>query len=194
MCRGVKAECGSISTLNFIFSGSSICFGFSLINLSLSLSLSLSSPRRSVLSLPFPFAFHGGCLCRCDDWRCLSEAPSTVLSRITKIQECFTPEHLHLSKHVLAFFFLSRHLQQGPQKETHNGSGLKRGRKRDTKYGAPVHYFAIITFCRPRSHLPAKILRKWHELSFSYLLNVRLFHLRLQQLMDSIITAASDCC
>ena len=76
------------------------------------------------------------------------------------------------------------------KKKTHNSSGSKRGRKRDTKYGALVHCFAIIAFCRPHSHLPAKILHNRHELSFSYLLNVRLFHLRLQQLMDSIITAA----
>ena len=119
MCRGVEAECESISTLNFIFSGSSICFWFCLVTLSLSLSVSLSRLPvdlfpRSPFHLPFMAAAFG----RCDDWRCLSEAASTVLSRIAKIQECFTPEHLHLSKHGLAFFFFfsEQAVATGPSK------------------------------------------------------------------------------
>lgn len=57
----------------------------------------------SVTWLLFLFAFHGCCVCRRGDWRCLSELPA--LSHITK-----APSH-HLSKNKLPS--PERHLQKG---------------------------------------------------------------------------------
>ncbi len=122
---GIKAECESISTLNFVFSGLSISFIY---HLPLWFPvITLSSSPLSVPSLLVPFAFHGRCLCRSDDSQCLSEAASTVLSYITKTQECSTTERLHLSK-AYSTFFLGSHMQYVPLKSPQ--LGLKRGSKK----------------------------------------------------------------
>lgn len=69
MFGGIKAKCESISTLNFDLSG-----------------FHLLLPPCLFLGSLCLFAFHGCCLCRSDDWWCLSEAAPTVLSPITKAQ------------------------------------------------------------------------------------------------------------
>lgn len=64
----IKAIYKSISTLNFVFSGLSFPY----------LSSVIAHFFPSVCSLtPLSFAFHGCCLCRSNNWQCLSQAPST---------------------------------------------------------------------------------------------------------------------
>lgn len=162
MFGGIKAERKSISTLNFVFTGFSLLFP----------SVCSCAP---LFYLPFMAA---ACVAAMTGSVCQRQRPP-VLSRITKAQST-----------SIFVRFLSSPLAKRPSKSLLTIAWLEKWKEKRWKLWCADVLLCSNYILWSLLSLPAKILLIWHELSFSYLLHVRLFHLLLQQLMDSLITAA----
>lgn len=126
MFVGITAECESISTLNFVFSGFSLLFP-------------------SVCSL----VPHSICLIAA----AFDAAMTGSVSQRLRPQFCHVSLKPRAPTPIENIFyrFLSGPLQQGPEIVYLKQLCLKSGRKREKKYGILMFCFALITFCHPCS-------------------------------------------